>query len=222
MLRSAGWVLWLLTTLVEAFVVYLFIIQRLFRRFLLFNFYLLLSVTTDIARYVVVSHFGMVSPNCIYFYYLTETLVAFFLFLAVCELSVRLVGTKMPRGRVVLLSAAGLLAAVWASLAAAWSGPGRPVIHFVVELSRDIFFVCCLAILLLWIWKLRNDPQDWVAARLVGVLSVYFLVLFLIFGAANMTAHVPNFNNIFVNISSMVGAWLPIGCGFVLVSSEHK
>ena len=37
--------LWLLTTLVEAFVVYLFLIRGLFRKFLFLNFYLLLSAS---------------------------------------------------------------------------------------------------------------------------------------------------------------------------------
>ena len=43
--------LWMLTTLVEAFVVWLFLIRGLFRKFLFLNFYLLLSIMISIGRY---------------------------------------------------------------------------------------------------------------------------------------------------------------------------
>jgi hypothetical protein len=49
------------------------------------------------------------------FYYFSDALLAFFLFLSLCELSVRLVGTKKRRKRVVLLGAGALVATAWFS-----------------------------------------------------------------------------------------------------------
>jgi hypothetical protein len=34
-------------------------------------------------------------------------------------------------------------------------------------------------IVLLWAWKLRNDPEDRIAAQLVNVLTVYFSISLL-------------------------------------------
>jgi hypothetical protein len=212
------WTLWLLTTFVEAFVVYLFLIQGLFRKFLLFNCYLIFSVAVEIGRCVLLSRFGLISVEYNYFYYFTETFLAVGLFIAIGELSARLVGTKMPRTRVIFLSAIAFLAVVWSSLAVVWNGGGRSGIHFAVELSQNIFFVCCLATVLLWIWRLRNDPEDWVAARFVGVLSVYFSLLLLIFGVRHIAPHASDVYKIY----PMVSAWLPLGCGFALVSHERQ
>jgi hypothetical protein len=214
MLSLADLTLWLLKTLVEVFVVYLFIIQGLFRKFLFLSFYFLISVTISIARCALYD-FRFVSY--IYFYYLTEVLLTVFLFLSICELSMRLAGTKMPRQRVVVCSAGALLATAWFSFSVASSSVFTLTPHFAVELSQNIYFVCCLAIVLLWAWRLRNDPVDWIAARFVSVLSVYLSLFLLICGARQLAPHASGLNSLY----PMIGAWLPLGCGFALVSYEQ-
>ena len=209
MLPPVDLTLWLLTTLVEAFVVYLFVVQRLFRKFLFLNFYLLHGVIISVGRYAILSRFGSSEYLC--FYYFTDALLMVFLFLGTCEVSARCVGTKMRRRRVVLLSATAFLAAVWSSVsvASSWDAGG-----FVDELSRNIVYVCCLGMVLLWAWKLRNNPEDQLAARFVNVLGVAFSLLLLIYRARQMAPHLPGLNNLYW----MAGAWLPLGCGFALVS----
>ena len=215
---SADWTLWFLTTLVEVFVVYLFVIRGLFRKFRFFNCYLLVSVATGISRVVFVSAFGSARVEYDYLYFFTDALVTLFLFLSICELTTHVVGTKMPRKKVVLLSAAALLVAAWSSFAAHSSDGLRFTTNTVFELSQNIFFVCSLGIALLWVRKLRNKPDDWIAGQFVNVLSVYFLVFFLLWygmsqGASNISA--------LRNVSVMVNAWLPLGCGFALASYEQ-
>jgi hypothetical protein len=208
--------LWMLTTFVEAFVVWLFLIRGLFRKFLFLNFYLLLSVTISIGRYAVLSYFGYVSSVYAYFYFFSDALLAVFLFLSICELSMRLVGTRMPRGRVALLSAGTLFAAAFFSFSAESSSGLRVTTRFVYGLSQNIFFACGFAIVLLWAWKLRNDPDDRIAARFVGVLSVYFSLFFLSYGASHLAPHASGPDSLF----PMIGAWLPLGCAFALVSQD--
>jgi len=214
MLPLADLTLWLLTTLVEIFVVYLFIIQGLFRKFLFLSFYFLLSVTISFGRYVLYD-FRFVSY--VYLYYLTDFLLTVFLFLSICELSVRLAGSKMPRERVTLWSTAALLATALFSFSVASSSISGLTTHLVVELSQAIYFACCLVIVLLWARRLRNDPQDGIAAQFVNVLSVYFSLFLLIHGARQLAPHASSFNSLY----PMVGAWLPLGCGFALVSHER-
>src|SRR6266478_7308415 len=209
-------VLWLLTTLIEAFVVYLFLIRGLFRKFLFLNFYLLLSATSSIGRYAVLYHFGYTSPEYLYFYYFSEAPLTITLFICVGELSLRLVGDKLPPSRVALWSAGALLAIALFSLSDASSGGYRVAARFVIELSRNIFYACSLGIVLLWFWKLRNDPEDRFAARFVNVLGVYFSVFVLIYGARQLVPHASGLGNLY----PMLGAWLPLGCGFALVSHQ--
>jgi hypothetical protein len=218
MLLSADWTLRFLTILVEAFVVYLFVIQGLFRKFLFFNCYLLLLVAAGVVRCVHFSGYGIALARYVYFYYFADAMLTLFLFLSVCELSARLIGTKMPVRRVVVLSEAALLATVWSSFAAVWSSGSDLTIHFAAELSRNIFLVCILTIILLWVWKLRNGPEDWIAVRFVNVLSIYLLLLFMVlYGPFHGAPRFPAIQN----LSLMVGAWLPLGCGFALVSCKQ-
>jgi hypothetical protein len=218
MLSLAELTLWLLTTLVEAFVVFLFLIQGLFRKFLLLNIYLLFSVTIAMARFAVLYYFGFTSSEYAYFYYFTDALLTICLFLSLCELSVRLVGTKMVRRKAVVWSAGALLATSWFSFLIVSSQGAHVTTRFVVELSQNIFFVCCLAIVLLWVWNLRNYPEDRIAAKFVNVLSVYFSLFMLMYGARQLAPQVSSFIN---NLAPIMGAWLPLGCGFALVSPEH-
>ena len=210
--------LWLLTTLVEAFVVYLFLTQGLFRKFVFLNFYLLLSVTISISRYAVLSYFGLVSSEYAYFYYFTEPLLSLFLFLSLCELTVHFLGTETSRTRIMMWSTGGLFATGWFSCIVSPSAH-LVLARFAMELSQSILYACCLGIVLLWVWRLRNDPEDWIAARLVSVLSVYFLLFILDYGARQLAPHVSSFSN---SLPLMIAPWLPVGCGFVLVSQEES
>jgi hypothetical protein len=219
MMQLTDLTLWLLTTFAEAFVVYLFLIQGLFRKFVFLSFYLLISVTINISRYAVLTHFGLASSEYAYFYYFADVLLTLFLFLSVCELSVHLVGTKISRTRVMMWSVGALFATTWFSFTVVSPSAHLVITRFVVELSQDILFACCLGIVLLWVWRLRNDPEDWTAARLVSVLSVYFSLFILNYGARQLVPHVSGLTN---SLSPMIAAWLPLGCGFVLVSHEES
>jgi len=88
--------------------------------------------------------------------------------------------------------------------------------YFAFELSQNILSACCLAVVLLWIWKLGNDPEDRIAARFVNVLSVYFSVFFLTHGARQLAPDLSGLDSLW----PMIGASLPFGCGFAL--AFHK
>jgi len=218
MLTLTEMTLWLLTTLVEVFVVFLFLIHGLFRKFLLLNIYLLFSAMIGMGRFAILHSFGFTSSAYAYFYYYSDALLALFLFLGLCELSMRLLGTKPARRKAGLWSAGALVATSCFSFLVASSRGTHLITFFVLELSQNVYFVCCLFIGLLWVWKLRNYPEDRIAARFVNVLSVYFSLFILMYGAHLLAPRVSSLVN---NLAPMMGAWLPLGCGFVLVSPEQ-
>src|SRR5256885_69923 len=78
------------------------------------------------------------------------------------------------------------------------------------------FLFTFLGIVLLWVWKLRNDSEDRFAARFVNVLGVYFSLFVLIYGAHRLVPHASGLGNLY----PMLDAWLPLGCGFALVSHQ--
>ena len=96
---------------------------------------------------------------------------------------------------------------------------GERTFWFLAKSSQSVFFMCGFAVVLLWVWKLFKNPVDGIAARFVNVLGVYFLLFFLVYGARAMSSSsaVAGLDN----LSSMMEVWLPLGCGFALVSEER-
>lgn len=156
--------LWLMTTVVELFVVCFTIAQRQFQKFPFLNVYLMASIATNISRYVVFRNFGMASSNYVYWYYFTDAMLTLFLFLSICELAVRLVGTKMRAWKIILLCASVFVVMAVLSLVQA---PFRAM-YFIVQFSENLFYACffCIAALICF-WALKSRPADRIGARLV-------------------------------------------------------
>ena len=90
--------------------------------------------------------------------------------------------------------------------------------RFFVTPSEIFLFMCGFAVVLLGVSKLLKKPADGIIARFVNVLAVYFLLFFLVSGArlTSSSSAVAALDN----LSWMMGAWLPLGCGFALASQE--
>ena len=82
-----------------------------------------------------------------------------------------------------------------------------------------LYVVSCLAIVILWIRRLRNDPQDRTAARFVNVLTVYFSLFLLDCGVRQLA---PQDLSIMNSLGPMTGVWLPLGCGFAFVPKNGR
>src|ERR1700747_2221933 len=89
MVTTFDLVMWLLTTLFEAFVACVFVLQGLSRKFRFLNLYFVLSVIVSVGRYVVFSYCGLASFEYVYFYYDTDVLLTLALLMSICELSVQ-------------------------------------------------------------------------------------------------------------------------------------
>jgi hypothetical protein len=218
LVSSVDLALWLLTTLVDGFVVYLFVLQGLFRRFVFLSLYFLLSVSISIAWCVTLCHFRFSSIEDGYFFFITYALSSVFLLLSVIELTLRITRTNMLRWKIIMW-AGGILLAM-ACFGVASLTHTRVTMSFLVESSQNVLLMCGFAVELLWAWKLFKNPLDRVAARFVSVLGVYFLLFFLDYWATEISSR---FNVVdLYNLPWMMSAWLPLGCGFTLVSQEQS
>ncbi len=215
MIRPADLTLWLLTTFVEGFVVYLFLIQGLLRKFIFLNMYLLLSAVIGVARYVVYSHFGFSREV----YFSSEALLMIFLFFSICELSLVLAGDRIHRRTMTLWGVGAFVLALLLSLPLVRKVGSGVTASFLTELSQQLFYVCCIAGVLLWAWKLRHDPVERIAARLADVLAVYFSLFLIIICVASASVSRPASLDFLCQMSF---AWLPLGCGFVIVSDRSS
>lgn len=218
MLLPADFALWLLTAVVEAFAVYLFWVQGLSRKFLLLSFYLLLCAIICAGRFAVFYQYGLTSSAYVYFYYYSDALLTVFLFLSICELSLRLARSKISRRRLALTGAVAFLVVFLFSASIASQSSMRMMSHFVIELSQNLYFASYLAIAALWVWKTFGDPEDRTAARFVGVVFGYISMFILLYGVRQLAPQVA-FDHQF---GQMMAVWLPIGCGFIAVSHEQR
>ncbi|MGB2627951.1 MAG: hypothetical protein WAK20_14280 [Candidatus Acidiferrum sp.] len=214
MIRPADLTLWLLTTFVEGFVVYLFLIQGLLRKFIFLNMYLLLSAVIGVVRYVMYSHIGFIREV----YFSSEALLMVFLLLSICELNLVLAGDRIHRRTMTLWSSGAFVIALLSSLPVLGSMGSGVAIRFLIELSQQLFYVCCIAGVLLWVWKLGHDPAERIAARLADVLAVYSSLFLIIYGASQLVSRTASLDC----LSQMSFAWLPLGCGFVIVSCRPQ
>ncbi len=209
--------LWLLTALVEAFAVYLFLVQRLFRKFMLLTLYLLLCAIITASRLAVFYYFGSYSSEYAYFYYFSDSLLTVFLFLSISELSLRLLGTRVYRKNIVRGCAAALLVAAVISFSNASSSSDKLLARFVIELSQNLYLASGLAIAALWVWKCFNEPEDRIAARCVSVLIVSSSTVMLIYELLQRAPQISH-NSV---VASMMAVWVPLGCGFAAVSQDQ-
>ena len=183
-----------------------------------FNAYFLLSVLIGIGRYIVLTRSGVSSLEYAYSYFYSDGLLSLCLFLSIFEISARLDGSKVLRTKNLLLSVGTILATAWFSFEVTSVARFRAT-HFVFEFSQNIYVVSCLAIVILWIRRLRNDPQDRTAARFVNVLTVYFSLFLLDCGVRQLA---PQDLSIMNSLGPMTGAWLPLGCGFAFVPKNGR
>lgn len=209
---------WLLTTLVEAFVVYLFARQGLFRRFPFLTFYFLILVTTSIARCAILFRFGLFSIEYAHFYFTTDVALSVSLLLSLSELNLRIGRSDMLRSKIVTWVGVTLLVvACFGVVLFRNDGMTKP---FLRDSSESVFVPCGFAAVLMWVWTLRKNPADDIAARFVSVFAIYFLLFFLDYGVREMSRSL--YISGLPKLPWMMNGWLALGSGFALVPKEHR
>jgi hypothetical protein len=215
-MAPAALTLWLLATIVDGFVVFLCVRQKVISKFFFFSCYFAAAMVVSIGRFWLLSRDGFSSTEYLHFYYYSETVLAILLALAIWQIGARL-AAGIGREKMLIGGAGISLLVIFFSFSSAAYSNSTLITRFTFELSQNTFFIAGMATLILWTWNLFNKSEDRIAAQFVNVLAVYFALIFVVYGLQQARPFYRGHND---DLFSMVGAWLPLGCSFALVRDQ--
>ena len=134
-MAPAALTLWLLTTIVEGFVVFLCIRQNVVSKFFFFSCYFAVCIVVSIGRFWIFSRDGYSSVEYLYFYYYSDAVLTILLALAIWQVSARLVAGRVGREKMLIGGAAILLLVALFSFSCVAASALRLITHFTIELS---------------------------------------------------------------------------------------
>lgn len=218
MLGPVDYAIWILTASLEAAVVVCAIARRSFLRYFTLNFYMLVSLVFNAARYVVLSRYGFTSHHYFYFYYLSDALLTILLFFSLMGLYSHVfqemgAHSYLRIGAILLL---GLTAGF--SYQIIMSSSDKLLTRFVVELSQNLYFVGVVLTYLLWgaIMKLRETRTR--LTQLVLALGVYFSAFAASYALRNLY---PEYV-IWRYVSHLMAIWLPLAWSYTFLKIPEE
>jgi hypothetical protein len=169
------------------------------------------SAVCDVLRFKILYHYGISSSEYVYFYYYSDALLTIALYLALISLFVH-VFKEMRAEKVVLFGSCVLMAgtALFSYLVIQESST-KLVTRFVVELSRNLYFVGLVLTYVLWgaVLKLRETRAQLV--QLVLSLGVYFSLFAANFAIRNLY---PPVSPIAIALLQFMGCFLPFAWAY--------
>lgn len=174
MLGPLDYLIWLLGPAVQAYVVVRTVISRDFLRYFPLVFYMFSAATLDLGRLYVFRAYGLRSDAFTFFYYYSDTLLTIFLYFAILALYQRVFEEMQVShhirwgGNLLLVMTAGVSYLMVQENVASMES------RFVVELSRNLYFVGVVLTYLLWgaVLQLRETRSRLV--QLVLSLGIFF------------------------------------------------
>jgi hypothetical protein len=213
MLSPLDYAIWILTSALELGVIYSALRTRSFVRFFPLNFYMLIALASDIARFVILEQFGYTSHNYATFYYYSDALLTICLFFALMGLYSQVfkelgaaVYVRLGAVIVLVLTAAVCFAMVRSSRHLLFT-------RFAMQLSQNLYFVGAVLTYLLWaaVKKLHETRTRLIQFTLA--LGVYFSAFAASYALSVLYPLKP--------YSSMavyaMGLWLPLAWGYTFL-----
>jgi hypothetical protein len=218
MLGPIDYELWLLTILMElAGLVGLFKAKAFTRHFTI-PLYIGSCLAVDVGRYIILSASGYTSAAYLYFYFYSECLITISLYFVLMGMYSRAFSdmgiSKYLRGGAMLLL--GGTACVSYQMVAA--SADRLVTRFVIDLSRNLYFVGVLLTYLLWgtMMKLRTNRTR--QMQLVLSLGVYFSACAASYALENIYPD----SMLWRYVSHLMTIWLPLSWAYTFLKVPEE
>lgn len=166
--------IWGLGVVLELAFVVCSLARKSFRRYFFLNLYFLMELSSDVARYFVLTRFGQSSDQYRYAYFYTDVLLTLALYMALISLYIHVLG-ELQLGKYVRLAAVLLLlgTAIF-SYAVVAESEQRLATTFAYELSQNLYFVGLVLTYILWgaVVKMRETRTRLV--QFILALGIYF------------------------------------------------
>lgn len=205
------YVIWFGGILCEASVVVCALKRNAFRRYILLNLYMAVSVVVSLGRLKVFHEYGFSSAQYVYTYYYSDAVLTILLYFALSTLYAQ-VFSEMKAERYVKMGALLLLGGTALfSYAVVQQSSAKVVTHFVVELSQNLYFVGLVLTYVLWaaILKLRETRTRLI--QLVLSLGVYFSLFAANYAIRNLY---PPLHTVLVPLLQVFGLFLPLAWAY--------
>jgi hypothetical protein len=203
---------WVLGFLLEVYVVVCTIVRKSFLRYLPLNLYMLGTATSESLEYLLTHKYGLTSPQYMYFYYYSESLLCVFLYFVIMGFYKEVFKEMNVSKHVRTATLVVLAGTMFFSYLVVRNNQSHLTSRFVVALGQNLYFVGVALTYLLWIALLKLRETRARLVQLVLALGVYFSALAAIYALRNLfpTLETP----ILKFLIPLVGAWLPLAWGY--------
>jgi len=201
-----GYIVWIVSCLLEAGVVVCAIKKKALRPYLFLNLYMAAELFASVSRYNILHQYGLMSLQYRYFYYYSDALLTIFLYLALTSLFSS-VFSEMHAEKHVRFGAVFLLCGTAAfSYAVVYQSQARFLTNFVNELSQNLYFVGLVLTYVLWaaVLKLRETRTRLI--QLILSLGVYFSLFAANYALGNLY---PSAGSVLQFLPPLFGCFLP-------------
>jgi hypothetical protein len=180
--------------------------------------YLVLSLFAGLARWVTLARWGLVSELYMHLYYGSDLVLAVAVYLVILELQRPLLPPQVCR---IVRRCSLAIVSLWTVVAYAkiWKSNAQRLMPCAYELATNLWFVSLGLILLLLVFIYLRDLRRGIAAEMVRVWGIYFLlmgsgnVFFYFFH--NLSSSAPRLH---LEVPVMAEVWLPLGLGFAMIN----
>src|SRR5262249_16877948 len=140
---------WVLMTIAEFFAAYIFLLLGLAREFRLFCGYLLFESAANVVKIAVLQHYGFVSREYVYSYYVAGVLLTVILYASVGELVFRSMTKNWVARHIVGILVAGLVGTILLT-------SEMTTLRLVFASSDNLFWLSAVIITGLCIWNMSQ------------------------------------------------------------------
>jgi hypothetical protein len=213
MISPLDYAIWILTSMLELGVLYCALRTRSFVRFFPLNFYMLVTVVSDVIRFVILKEYGISSDAYVYFYYYSDTLLTICLFFALMGLYSQ-VFKEMGAAVYVRLGAV-LVLVLTSAVCFAMVRNSRHLLltRFSIQLSQNLYFVGAVLTYVLWIAVKKMHETRTRLIQFTLALGVYFSAF-----AAGYALSVLYPHSMYSSAASYaMGLWLPLAWGYTFL-----
>jgi hypothetical protein len=206
MTSPLDYAIWILGSALELGVLYCALRTHSFVRFFPLNFYMLITVVSDITRFAILKQYGYTSHNYVYFYYYSDALLTIGLFFALMGLYSQVF--KEMGAEIYVRLGAILVLVLTSAVCFAMVRNSRHLLltKFAIQLSQNLYFVGAVLTYVLWVALKKMHETRTRLIQFTLALGVYFSAFAAGYALSVLYPHT-TYSSV---ATDAMGLWLPL------------